>query len=64
VFPGEGFSLGCFDAECGFVSPFTFGCGGCAFGDTPMRFMLEAFPRTQVPAPFYPFMRRPPLGLS
>ena len=64
VFPGEGISQECIDAECGIESTFTYGCGGCAIGDNPMRFMLEAFPRTQVRAPFSPFVRSPPLDLS
>ncbi len=46
VFPGEGISNECTAANCGVESTFTYGCGGCAIGDNPMRFMLESFPRT------------------
>ena len=47
VFPGEGISNECTAANCGVESTFTYGCGGCAIGDNPMRFMFESFSQTQ-----------------
>ena len=46
VFPGEGVSDECVNADCGVETTFTYGCGGCDIGRAPMRFMFESFSAT------------------